>query len=90
MIDLLNHLGVDFVVLGNHEFDFGEDTLQELLGGVHFTTLAANVVLRDSGKHLDNTTSTRIVDLANGLRLGVFGVYRPHGRVLVRDKERRV
>eukprot|EP00644_Phytophthora_capsici_P003181 jgi/Phyca11/504342/fgenesh2_kg.PHYCAscaffold_7_\ len=29
MIDLMNHLGIEYVVLGNHEFDFGADELKE-------------------------------------------------------------
>lgn len=74
MVDVLNHLRVDYVVLGNHEFDFGEDTLQELLERAAFTTFGSNIRLRDTGALLAHTTDTRIVPLANGVRLGLFGV----------------
>ena len=33
MIDSLNHLGVNYGILGNHEFDFGMETLQARLEG---------------------------------------------------------
>lgn len=74
MIDLLNYLGVEFVVLGNHEFDFGEATLQTLLKNAKFTAFGSNIRLRDSCALLGNTTDTQIILLANSLRLGMFGV----------------
>lgn len=74
MIDLLNHLGVEFVVLGNHEFDFGEDTLQALLKTARFTAFGSNIRLRDSHALLENTTDTQVIELADGVRLGMFGV----------------
>lgn len=74
MIELLNHLGVELVVLGNHEFDFGEETLQALLKNARFTTFGSNIHLQDSHTLLKHTTDTRIIELADGIRLGMFGV----------------
>ena len=34
MIDLANAVGFDVAVLGNHEFDFGPDVLEERLAEV--------------------------------------------------------
>ena len=31
VIDILNHLGVDYFTLGNHEFDFGSDQVRVLM-----------------------------------------------------------
>ena len=34
VIDILNHLGVDYFTLGNHEFDFGSDQVRVLMDQV--------------------------------------------------------
>ncbi len=47
MISLCNQMGVDVAVVGNHEFDFGLETLQYRLGESRFPWLAANVRGRD-------------------------------------------
>lgn len=74
MVDLLNNLGVEFVVLGNHEFDFGETTLLDLLPRATFATFGSNIRLRSTGQTLEHTTDSVVIPLANGLRLGMFGV----------------
>ena len=35
VIDILNHLGVDYFTLGNHEFDFGSDQVRVLMDQVN-------------------------------------------------------
>jgi 2',3'-cyclic-nucleotide 2'-phosphodiesterase (5'-nucleotidase family) len=42
MIDLLNEMGLDYCVLGNHEFDYGADVLQQRLSKAEFGVLLAN------------------------------------------------
>lgn len=55
MVDILNDLKLDVASLGNHEFDFGVDTLYKRLGESQFPWL--NINLEDaSGKLLANTT----------------------------------
>ena len=34
VVDILNHLGVDYFTLGNHEFDFGSDQVRVLMDQV--------------------------------------------------------
>lgn len=43
MIDLLNHCEVDFVTLGNHEFDFGAEVLAERLSEARFKVVTTNL-----------------------------------------------
>lgn len=43
VIDLLNHFQVDAMVVGNHEFDFGQDVLRRRVGEARFPVLGANV-----------------------------------------------
>ena len=72
MIQLLNALGTDVAVLGNHEFDFGSDVAAQRLRESHFPWLGANVVSSD-GTLFGGCTAT-IMREAAGLRVGFVGV----------------
>ena len=43
MIAAFNHLGVDVVTLGNHEFEYGLDYLTEVLGDLQAEVVSANL-----------------------------------------------
>ncbi|DAZ98491.1 TPA: LOW QUALITY PROTEIN: hypothetical protein N0F65_004928 [Lagenidium giganteum] len=74
MVDVLNALGIDVVVIGNHDFDFGQRTTQECLERAAFTTLGSNVRQKATGQIMSGLTDTAVVNLPNGLQLGLFGV----------------
>lgn len=48
-IDLLNTLGIDVMVLGNHEYDFGPDVMMERVAEAEFPVLSANSVMPEGG-----------------------------------------
>jgi 2',3'-cyclic-nucleotide 2'-phosphodiesterase (5'-nucleotidase family) len=50
MIDVMNHLGVDLVTFGNHEFDLNYSELQERLNESNAVWLGTNVLYTDSDK----------------------------------------
>lgn len=50
MIDVMNHLGVDLVTFGNHEFDLKADELQERLNESTSVWLGTNVLFKDQDK----------------------------------------
>jgi 5'-nucleotidase / UDP-sugar diphosphatase len=76
MIDILNHVGVDLAVLGNHEFDIREDEFRARLAEARFRILTSNV--RDSAGQFFPGTLPRVVltvPTARGpVRVGYFGV----------------
>ncbi len=43
IIDLMNRVGYDIAVLGNHEFDYGQNVLKKRLSEANFTTICANI-----------------------------------------------
>jgi 2',3'-cyclic-nucleotide 2'-phosphodiesterase (5'-nucleotidase family) len=47
MIDGLNAIGVDYVTFGNHEFDIGEQPLQQRINESAFTWFSGNVFRND-------------------------------------------
>ena len=49
IITLMNDMGYDYVTFGNHEFDYGLDTLKGLLGKAKFSFIASNAKYTGSG-----------------------------------------
>ena len=78
MIDIINYLNVDYLLMGNHEFDFGSDRLAELMDKSNFVWLGSNV--RNSiDRSLFHTTKD--IDIftvpsacGSEFRVGIFGV----------------
>ncbi|MDR1951683.1 MAG: bifunctional metallophosphatase/5'-nucleotidase [Bacteroidales bacterium] len=48
IVDLLNHIGVDVAVVGNHEFDFGIELLNERVKSSQCATIMANIEFKGS------------------------------------------
>lgn len=74
MVELLNALGVEYVVLGNHEFDFGADTLLKLLDAADFTVLGSNVRYGQSGEIFPGVSDVVTIEMENGAVVGMFGI----------------
>ncbi len=71
-IDLLNRIGLDVFVPGNHEFDFGKEVFLKRMAEANFPLLAANLRGADD-KRLDGFADTRMLEF-DGIKLGVIGV----------------
>ena len=52
MRDFYNQAGLDAITLGNHDFDYGIDTLKEYVKTMKFPLLAANV--KENGEYIYN------------------------------------
>jgi len=74
MVDLFNKIGLQFAVLGNHEFDFGPEIALERIAEAQYTILATN--LRYMGEPLPGTVDTVMVELGE-LKIGLFGLTTP-------------
>ena len=66
-IELMNAMKFDAMVVGNHEFDYGQKVLQERLGEARFPVLGANV------QGLPGSNPYVIKDL-QGVRVAIIGV----------------
>ena len=49
MIDIMNKVGFDISVIGNHEFDYGEAILKKRLADANFKWVCANVNMNQTG-----------------------------------------
>lgn len=74
VIELYNYLGYSAAALGNHELDWGQDTLKALMREAHYPILGANV--RDpSGKDVPWIPNDTIVQ-RGPFKVGIIGVIR--------------
>lgn len=72
MPDLFNRIGVDLVGFGNHEFDFGVDTLRQRMGESRFVWLGTNVQEKD-GRPFNGALVTTIRHFGDA-RIGFLGI----------------
>jgi 5'-nucleotidase / UDP-sugar diphosphatase len=75
MVDLFNTLGVDVVVFGNHEFDFGPDITLQRMGESAFVWLGTNVLGPD-GKPFGGSLAT-LTRQVGTFTVGLFGMLTP-------------
>jgi 5'-nucleotidase len=73
MIEAWNLIGLDYATLGNHEFDFGPDTLHQRIAESRFKWLVANVFDKKTGK-LFAGTEEFVVRQFEGVKIGIFGL----------------
>lgn len=73
MIDVLNAMGYDAAVIGNHEFDFQVTGLNERREQADFPFLSANIRLRSAGEIPDFAVPYTVIEV-NGVRVGVIGL----------------
>lgn len=81
-IDLLNEIGYNAMTIGNHEFDYGPEILAEyfLRAGYEKTgnktaIIASNLDIPANNPLLKvDLVENKIYELANGLKIGVFGI----------------
>lgn len=69
---LMNDLGYDLRILGNHEFDITADSLARVLKGSKAQLLATNYDLR--GSALDGMFSPMTIKEFDGKRIGLFAI----------------
>ncbi|HYE92974.1 MAG TPA: 5'-nucleotidase C-terminal domain-containing protein, partial [Terriglobales bacterium] len=72
MVTLMNAIGTDIAVIGNHEFDHGPGVAEQRIGESRFPWLGANVLTRE-GRPAVGTVPRRIFERGS-CRLGFFGV----------------
>lgn len=69
-IQLMNHLGYEFMSLGNHDFDFGPERTKELAKIASFPIRGANVI--DSATGQPFLGDPTIIIEKNGIKIGII------------------
>jgi 2',3'-cyclic-nucleotide 2'-phosphodiesterase (5'-nucleotidase family) len=73
VVDVWNMMGYKAAAVGNHEFDWGQDTLAARVAQSNFPWLGANIVLAGTNDHPNWVTPWTVVDVA-GVKLGIIGL----------------
>ena len=83
MVDLLNMMNFDSWTLGNHEFDWGLDVVEQAVQRSKMPVLTANIDLAGQkpghwakGHALENVSPYMIKELA-GIKIGIVGLLTP-------------
>lgn len=71
--ELMNAAGYNYATLGNHEFDYGFESLMENINSANFKVLCADVF--DDGKTI--LTPHDVYTSASGVKIGFFGMETP-------------
>ncbi|HSI89291.1 MAG TPA: 5'-nucleotidase C-terminal domain-containing protein, partial [Pyrinomonadaceae bacterium] len=79
MIDAWNTVGLDYSVLGNHEFDLKTDELLDRMKESKFKWLGANVIDTKTGKIFGDLPPFEIREIG-GVKVGLIGLLLPETR----------
>lgn len=75
-VTMMNAVGYDIAVPGNHEFDYGTEALLENIGKAEFSVVCANISNGDYTMFPENC----VIETKAGLKLGFFGLDTPEAR----------
>ena len=82
-IDFMNAIGYDAAAFGNHEFDYGQDILQQRVSEAKFPYLCCNVKVDATGKYLGQPTL--VLNRPSG-KIGIVGFSTPETQVSTSPK----
>jgi 5'-nucleotidase/2',3'-cyclic phosphodiesterase and related esterases len=77
MIDVMNKTGFDVSVLGNHEFDYGPETLKDRVEQANFSWVCANVNMLNSG--VPQTDAYKTIE-KDGVKITFLGLVETNGK----------
>lgn len=76
-VQIMNALGYDVMVLGNHEFDNGDEVLADFVTGVEFPVISANIDFSESEILSDIGIEAYAILEVGGEQIGVIGLTTP-------------
>lgn len=75
-VEVYNEIGVDSVAVGNHEFDWGRDALNQRIAEADFPFLANNIIEDATGDQPEGIAPYEVFKMS-GVKVGVIGVGNP-------------
>jgi 2',3'-cyclic-nucleotide 2'-phosphodiesterase (5'-nucleotidase family) len=73
-VTMMNAVGYDYATLGNHEFDYGTETLVSNLSKADFKVICADVFDKNGSRLFD---ASDVYTTESGLKIGFFGMGTP-------------
>lgn len=82
-VEALNRVGLDAAALGNHDFDWGTDTLRARMRDARYAWLGANIFDSTSGRRPAWVVPWQLIE-KGGLRVAVVGYITPGTKTIVK------
>lgn len=82
VMEWLNLIDMDVMAIGNHEFDWTVEVLQERIDQAEFPVLAANLYDEVTGERLAWTQPTAFI-YVKGVKVGLIGLATPESKTIV-------
>ncbi|MFQ5905192.1 MAG: bifunctional metallophosphatase/5'-nucleotidase, partial [bacterium] len=70
-VRVMNIMRFDAMVIGNHEFDYGQENLKRLMGIASFPVISANIAVGSTGELF---AADYIINSYDNLRVAIFGL----------------
>lgn len=83
VVEVMNAMGYDAMVLGNHDFNYGQEVLAERMAQAEFPVLAANVIKEATGEVVGTSALLKTV---GGVKVGIIGLSTPDTPVVTHPK----
>ena len=76
MMDFFKTCNIEFSTIGNHEFDYGVDFLNDYLNSSNFEWLVANMKNTTTNSYhcYPRQNLTKIYELEDGIKIGIIGI----------------
>jgi len=85
-VQIMNAIGYDAIVLGNHEFNEGSEKLAEFVQGLNFPTVSANIDFSED-PYLAGLVAPSVVLDVGGEPIGIIGLTTPETVILNRPSK---
>ncbi len=76
--DIMNETGYDFAVLGNHEFDYGMEALEDVIEASEAEYLACNITYTGKGENALDDVKPYHIERYGDVKVGYIGVTTPY------------
>lgn len=77
MVDIMNEVGYDLAILGNHEFDYGMDRLKALIDKSNATYLGCNITYSGKGENALSAVKPYEIRSYGDTKVAFIGVTTP-------------
>lgn len=74
VIEMMGYIGYDSMTLGNHEFNFGLETVEKIKKEAKFPILSANIYYAKTGKNFAQPYTIKTI---NGAKVAILGLSVP-------------
>lgn len=74
MIEVMNYMGYDAATIGNHEFDWRQPALQNMIKKAKFPFVCANIVYKDKPEKIAFGLKPYIIKKVGDMKVGILGL----------------